>query len=233
MATINEIKNLIKTKIEGQGSQVDIGNGLPSVLNGVADLIQQTQALMAEGYLFMGYFSGDNILESEDIPEPREKGKFYALCCETSDTGYYNFIIAVWDNDNRKWSNSGMLDFYMYNTKAAIIENSSMDDGFVSPMGLAEYCPYPQVFSGQRDDAAAYTFAFAIRTNGGSIYPRFSSQAVISWLYDNILSGDELVVALFGYAAIGENGMDTDLNDFYALTYNKVSHSYKFEYVAA
>ena len=40
MATINEIKNLIKTKIEGQGSQVDIGNGLPQILNGIVDALE-------------------------------------------------------------------------------------------------------------------------------------------------------------------------------------------------
>lgn len=46
MATINEIKNLIKTKIEGQGSQVDIGNGLPQILNGIMDAIGEVSGLV-------------------------------------------------------------------------------------------------------------------------------------------------------------------------------------------
>lgn len=93
MATINEIKNLIKTKIEGQGSQVDIGNGLPSVLNGVADLIQQTQEFIGKGFLFVGCF------EENDLPEipDTDTNQYFAFVWH-EESGYFSFM--QWEKSN-------------------------------------------------------------------------------------------------------------------------------------
>lgn len=38
--TPTEIRNLIAKKIEGQGSAIDIGNGLPAILNGLVELVE-------------------------------------------------------------------------------------------------------------------------------------------------------------------------------------------------
>lgn len=38
--TPTEIRNLIAKKIEGQGSAIDIGNGLPAILNGLIELVE-------------------------------------------------------------------------------------------------------------------------------------------------------------------------------------------------
>lgn len=37
--TIQEIRDLIAKKIAGQGTMVDVGNGLPAILNGILDEI--------------------------------------------------------------------------------------------------------------------------------------------------------------------------------------------------
>lgn len=42
--TPTEIRNLIAKKIEGQGTMVDIGNGLPVILNGILDMIADIPA---------------------------------------------------------------------------------------------------------------------------------------------------------------------------------------------
>ncbi len=40
MKTIDEIKDLIAQKITGQGNQVDVGNGLTTILNGIVDAVK-------------------------------------------------------------------------------------------------------------------------------------------------------------------------------------------------
>lgn len=42
--TIEEIKAIIAQKIAGQGNQVDIGNGLPEILNSIVELIEAIPA---------------------------------------------------------------------------------------------------------------------------------------------------------------------------------------------
>lgn len=42
--TIQEIRDLVAKKISGQGTMVDVGGGLPAILNGILDLIAAAAA---------------------------------------------------------------------------------------------------------------------------------------------------------------------------------------------
>lgn len=43
--TIQEIRDLIAKKISGQGTMVDVGGGLPAILNGILDLVAASPSL--------------------------------------------------------------------------------------------------------------------------------------------------------------------------------------------
>lgn len=43
--TIQEIRDLVAKKISGQGTMVDVGGGLPAILNGILDLIAASPSL--------------------------------------------------------------------------------------------------------------------------------------------------------------------------------------------
>lgn len=45
--TPTEIRNLIAKKIAGQGTMVDVGNGLPAILNGLVELVEEATAAAA------------------------------------------------------------------------------------------------------------------------------------------------------------------------------------------
>jgi hypothetical protein len=49
--TTQEIRDLIAKKIAGQGTQVDLGNGLPAILNGILDAVEgaSMEPLIVEG----------------------------------------------------------------------------------------------------------------------------------------------------------------------------------------
>lgn len=49
--TIQEIRDLIAKKITGQGTQVDLGNGLPAIFNGILDAVEgaSMEPLIVEG----------------------------------------------------------------------------------------------------------------------------------------------------------------------------------------
>lgn len=77
MATKEQIRDLIKAKIEGQGSNVDAGSALPTILNGIVDLIP---SLEDAGITFGGIVvDGDTI--------PTTPNRFYL----TTDYGEFTF----------------------------------------------------------------------------------------------------------------------------------------------
>lgn len=141
MATINEIKNLIKTKIEGQGSQVDIGNGLPSVLNGITDILQSVQKNINKGYVFRGCIGVET---ADDLPPvPSTNG-------ETADGNYFIIVnnynsgesprwqVYVCGEGEDAWQEDG--DPLYYYIDAEDIEASKHDyDGYITPRGLVNY----------------------------------------------------------------------------------------------
>lgn len=59
--TKQEIKDLIAAKIAGQGTMVDVGGGLPTILNEIIDLIPapspSVEPLIVEGSFNSGYFT--------------------------------------------------------------------------------------------------------------------------------------------------------------------------------
>lgn len=70
--TKDEIKTLVAAKIAGQGSQVDVGGGLPTILNEIIDLIPEGggggfEPLVVEGSREQGtseiYVSGEDFLK--------------------------------------------------------------------------------------------------------------------------------------------------------------------------
>lgn len=136
MSAISEIKDAIQKKIAGQGSQVDIGNGLPSVLNGMADLIQKSQELLSGGYLFSGFRT---IESPDDLPEVAEDEKLF--CIALLDEGEENSLLwKIYVAIEGVWEDTG-LEFFAYRSGGEIKVNPNATDGYVTPKGLVEYAP--------------------------------------------------------------------------------------------
>lgn len=64
--TIREIRDLIAKKITGQGTQVDLGNGLPAILNGILDAVEGGSS--AEPLVVEGTNSDSGFIESAGQP---------------------------------------------------------------------------------------------------------------------------------------------------------------------
>lgn len=203
MATINEIKNLIKTKIEGQGSQVDIGNGLPSVLNGVADLIQQVQESIGKGYIFVGCF------KEEDLPEfPETDTNHYSAFVWREDEGYFSFML--WEKTNGWDEFSTYFDFRAIITLADLkaYKDSTRPNSYITPKCLVDYCKdfiaIPSLeIDGTKKEGDTESLGFnveavpAVKINGAVYYanPVMTDALIAEVIGDSQLSG---VYKVFG-----------------------------------
>lgn len=69
--TTQEIKDLISAKVAGQGSMVDIGDALPAILNGLADIVAEaagnTPMLVLKQTAITDWQSGEETVAPADI----------------------------------------------------------------------------------------------------------------------------------------------------------------------
>lgn len=70
----NEIRNLIATKIVGQGCQVDVGSTLPHILNAILDLFDENSGVVLE-------VSENTTVNSQSVPKLTDEQILSAYNC--------------------------------------------------------------------------------------------------------------------------------------------------------
>ena len=94
--TKQEIKALVAAKIEGQGSMVDVGGVLPTIINEIIDLIPEPQPTPEVQTTFTGTISmGEIIVDATGKPTPKpgdiveigDGQRFVIIYIESEDTG--------------------------------------------------------------------------------------------------------------------------------------------------
>lgn len=95
-----QIKALVAAKIAGQGSQVDVGGGLPTILNEIIDLIPEGggfEPLVIEGRVVDGDIMIDDPDSYDEAVEKFRQGFPVVVRFVAADTITYEAIIA-YDN---------------------------------------------------------------------------------------------------------------------------------------
>lgn len=127
--TTEELKNLIASKIAGQGSAVDAGSALPKILNGLVDAVVSATA---NGYKLLGCY------HSYEMPDVPEDGQYFIFVYDgESESPNYSFYLS----NNGEWEevSDGTFKFYVYHSAQLISENADESDGYITPRGLVDY----------------------------------------------------------------------------------------------
>ena len=141
----NEIKQLIASKIAGQGSAVDAGSALPQILNGITDKVGEildgaTYLYGADGAQF-GTLKVNGEYTSS-LPDAEEIGrKVFCLGMEAANGEPVALILCYtfFDNLTNKWKWNNLTLLYCYWDVETIEDNAEETDGYITPKGLVDY----------------------------------------------------------------------------------------------
>lgn len=182
--TTQEIKALIAEKIAGQGSMVDVGGGLPAILNALCDLIPQVPDIPIDvipitGTEYLGLVAGqlsslpsgtysraNSDITNGKLPilqfnEQGTSSKTYLILSKKYANEKLEFSGLIFNNDGTRFSillNTNDSVAYSYKTAKYLPKVESSDNGKIMMVLDGEWA------MGQCIISSNYTFASSIDT---------------------------------------------------------------------